>query len=56
MEVSQIKIIFFGLFGIILFLLFSSDIANTKNLYWKEIKKGKILYRNWLSMYILFVM
>ena len=36
MEVFQLTLTFSGLIGIILFLLFSSDSANTKNLYLKE--------------------
>ena len=36
MEVFQLTLTFLGLIGIILILLFSSDSANTKNLYLKE--------------------
>ena len=36
MEVFQLTLTFSGLIGIILFLLFSSDSANAKNLYLKE--------------------
>ena len=36
LEVIQLTIIFSGLFGIILFLLFTADKANTKNLYMKK--------------------
>ena len=36
MEVFQLTLTFSGLIGIILFLLFSSDSVNTKNLYLKE--------------------
>ena len=44
MEVFQITTIFYGLIGIKLCLLFSSDIANTKNLYWKKLNKKRINY------------
>ena len=36
METFQITLFFSGLIGVILFLLFYSDSANTKNLYLKE--------------------
>ena len=36
MEVFQITLTFSGFIGIIVLLLFSSDSANTKNLYLKE--------------------
>ena len=35
-EVMQLTIVFSGLFGIILVLLFTTDKANTKNLYMKK--------------------
>ena len=35
-EVIQLTIIFSGLFGTILILLFTADKANTKNLYMKK--------------------
>ena len=35
-EVMQLTIVFTGLFGTILVLLFTSDKANTKNLYLKK--------------------
>ena len=38
MEVFQLSLAFSGLIGIILFLLFSSDYANTKGLYLKKVK------------------
>ena len=36
MEAFQLALIFSGLIGVILFLLFSSESANKKNLYLKE--------------------
>ncbi len=36
MDVFQIILVFLGLIGVILFLFFSSDSANTKNMYLKE--------------------
>ena len=38
MEIFKLSLTFSGLIGIILFLLFSSDSANKKNLYLKKIK------------------
>ena len=35
-EVMELTIIFSGLFGTILFLLFTADKPNTKNLYMKK--------------------
>ena len=37
-EVMQLTIVFSGLFGTILVLLFTADKANTKNLYLKKAK------------------
>ena len=37
-EVMQLTIIFTGLFGTILVLLFTADKANTKNLYMKKVR------------------
>ena len=37
-EVMQLMIIFAGLFGTILFLLFTADKPNTKNLYLKKVR------------------
>ena len=38
MEVIELTIIFLGLVGTILFLLFTADKPNTKNLYMKKAK------------------
>ncbi len=37
-EVMELSIIFLGLVGTILFLLFTADKPNTKNLYMKKVR------------------